>query len=114
MKNEKEIKTFCLFDGRHELPENSGAIASGFDFETKKPIKTALWYAALMALTKGGCRIIVTGLTPVLTDFIREAVGVTHYRGSDVYAKHDTSRSESLVLLHFDSQKKEYWEQKIF
>ena len=90
----KKENTFCLFDGRHKLPSNLGAIAISFNFERFVTEKSELWNEAL----KTDCKILVTGLTPALTEFISEK------------AKTGTK----LVLLHFNNAINDYFEQKIF
>ena len=96
---------YSLFDGRHELPENVGAICSGFNFSTFTVEKTELWDKALY---DNDCEIIVTGLTPALTQFISEYVFQTDgfYNRREIY----TLR---LTLLHFNSATKEYVKQII-
>lgn len=65
---------FSLFEGRHELPANEGALCSAFDFESFSAVKTDLWSAALESLKKGqDITLYVTGLTPALTEFLGEA-----------------------------------------
>ena len=67
MTKETAIPTYCLFAGRHAMPNGcKGAITSEFDFITHKSIQTPLWDELLY---KGG-KLIVTGLTPVLVEFL--------------------------------------------
>ena len=106
----KEFKTYCLFEGRHELPKNEGAICTSFDFATKKVVKSSLW---LEAVNEFHCKIIVTGLTPALTEFISDWCNQWTYNRGDVYAQQDALGFAKLILLHFDSQSGEYWEQQI-
>ena len=107
----KEFRTFCLFEGRHELPTNEGAICTSFDFATKKVVKSDLWQEAIKEID---CKIIVTGLTPALTEFISEWSNNWTYNRGDMFAQQDFYGGfANLVLLHFDSQSGEYWEQKI-
>jgi hypothetical protein len=79
---------FCLFEGRHKLPENQGAIYSDFDFQKMKaksklatlthghPDSKQSWLTVedeiVNAFKKGECdlTVYVTGLTPALTQLI--------------------------------------------
>jgi len=97
-------QTYCLFAGRHELPENSGAICEKFNFETFQVEKSPLWKEAAICQN---CEIIVTGLTAALTQFISEWVNVNI---RDNYA----SREKSLALLHYNAETREYITQDIF
>ena len=105
----KEFRTFCLFEGRHELPTNEGAICSSFDFTTKQVVKSSLWKEAV---NEPSCKLLVTGLTPALTEFISEWCDKHTYNRGDVYAQQDSCWA-TLILLHFDSQSGEYWEQRV-
>jgi hypothetical protein len=106
-------KTYALFEGRHELPPNEGALCLGFDFATRRVVKSPLWDEAIETLCKGGqVSLIVTGLTPALTQFLSEAVTerIEYYACfEDAYGIH----RGTLLLLHYDSQTGQYWEQVI-
>ena len=82
--------TFCLFEGRHELPTNKGAIFSSFDFGTMRGEKT-MNYDLLL---KNGGQLYVTGLTPALTQFLSDFT--------------NQSNKPTLVLLHFNNSTKQY------
>jgi hypothetical protein len=101
--NETNAKTYCLFN-RHELPANLGAICEGFDFQTFEVKKSPFWKDAVLA---ENCEIIVTGLTPALTQFISAWVNV-HIR--DNYE----SSEKSLTLLHYNAETKAYVSQQMF
>ena len=91
----------CLFDGRHDLPENAGAIIQSFDFETMKPEYSELFNEQIFPLffskEKFCVELYVTGLTPALTDVIRE------------FAMAECLNS--LVLLHFNHATSDYVKQ---
>jgi hypothetical protein len=111
MAIEKNFKTFCLFEGRHELPTNEGAICTSFDFITKKVVKSELWK---IARNEPHCKIIVTGLTPALTEFISDWCSEWTFNRGDLYMNCDMLTGfADLTLLHFDSQSGEYWEQRV-
>lgn len=99
-----ETQTYCLFAGRHELPENLGAICNGFNFETFQVEKSPLWKEAVVC---PNCEIIVTGLTAALTQFISAWVNVNI---RDNYA----SSEKSLTLLHYNNETKGYVMQQVF
>ena len=62
--------TYCLFSGRHEMPENSGELFSGFDFDTMSGVKTDNYETAMAS----GCfNLYVTGLTPAALQVVMEA-----------------------------------------
>lgn len=93
-----EPKVFSLFEGRHQLPDNEGALCSGFDFERFQAIPTKWWDKALGLLKEGeDIKLYVTGLTPALTQFLSYA---NMYR---VKAR--------VILMHYNSQTGEYIEQ---
>jgi hypothetical protein len=106
----KEFRTFCLFEGRHELPTNEGAICTSFDFTTKKVVKSSLW---LKAVNEFNCKLLVTGLTPALTEFISDWSNQWTYNRGDAYAQQDVLGFAKLTLLHFDNESGEYWEQRV-
>lgn len=108
--------TYCLFAGRHELPANEGAICDSFNFESFTVNKSQLWDVAVKS---DDVRLYVTGLTPALTQFIKE--WVKHHLDHD----HSLSTMSgkmggdgvirgSLVLLHFNNQTSTYVEQRLF
>jgi hypothetical protein len=86
---------YSLFEGRHELPFNKGAIFSSFSFDKREGVKTSLYNELL---NEGGM-LIVTGLTPALTEFLSEFSNSVNFK------------KNKLTLLHFDSNTKTYWEQ---
>ena len=95
-------KVYSLFAGRHTLPENLGPICSDFNFETKECVQTNNWDQIIEYLYHGeSVAIYVTGLTPALTSFLKEAY---NYK----------NRCGTLTLLHFDAKTSEYWEQQMF
>jgi hypothetical protein len=95
------MRTYCLFEGRHELPENEGALFLEFDFETFRGIKTNNYFEALKEIARGQqVTVLVTGLTPALTEFISDAIHVNVNQGS-------------LILLHYNSEKKKYQPQRV-
>lgn len=94
-------RTFCLFEGRHPLPENEGALCSDFDFAEFSPVKSPLWDEALKEIAEGDpIQIIVTGLTPALTTFLKDVASIDD--GALI------SNSGYLTLLHYNSQTGEY------
>jgi hypothetical protein len=104
------MTTYCLFEGRHDLPSNQGAIFSSFDFSTFTGVKTPL-YKELM---NNGGKLLVTGLTPALTSFL--AQWTTRWYCPNHLIAHEANMSSdviipTLVLLHFDNSSKTYVEQ---
>jgi len=98
------MKTYSLFEGRHELPENQGAICTSFDFTTNKVVKSPLWDEAIEACRRGeNVELYVTGLTPALTQFIGHSWSAYHNMWAD--------GGINLTLLHYNSQTGEYWKQ---
>jgi hypothetical protein len=88
------MSTYCLFQGRHELPENNGAICSDFDFKSFEVVKSPLWDEALSEISEGKeVSILVTGLTPALVQFLNECEG-------------------EVTLLHYDNSIRGYHKQK--
>ena len=95
-----KINIFSLFTGRHPLPENKGAICSDFDFDRFRAVRSSLWSEALHKLKDGQeVRLIVTGLTPALTEFLSEAF--------------KENASGKLILLHYNSSTQQYVEQEV-
>jgi hypothetical protein len=93
------MTTFCLFEGRHELPKNQGALCSSFDFDSMTANKTQAWHESMEMLCRGEeVSVLVTGLTPALTMFISEAM----------------KAGGSLTLLHFNNKSGLYVPQKIW
>lgn len=91
------LKKYCLFAGRHELPANEGALFSDFNFENFTPVPTQKYFEAMEEVKRGNSvSVYVTGLTPALTHFLSE---VRDYKGK-------------VHLLHYNSQTKEYMEQE--
>lgn len=109
---ENQTKTFCLFN-RHELPENLGAICNDFNFETFAAEKSPLWE---QAANTENCEIIVTGLTPALTEFISEWAKRNIYVGQIEYGGETLPHIENnkLVLLHYNNKTNSYVRQAIF
>lgn len=89
-------KTYCLFEGRHKIPKNSGAIFSGFDFMNFSPTPNVGMYEDFEQHIKAGTvvRLIVTGLTPALT-----------------YLLARVPKDCKLILMHYDSARECYQEQ---
>ena len=103
-------KFFCLFEGRHDLPENEGAIVASFDFDTHRCVRTPLWDKALTCLRNGDIvKLIVTGLTPALIEFISNVFQF----GEVNFGRSGKQYINNLILLHYDSNTKEYWSQTI-
>lgn len=95
---EKPQDTYSLFEGRHNLPENRGYLFSDFNFNSFNGVKTDFYHEALDRIIKGEeIKIIVTGLTPALCEFI-----------NDVIKYH-----KSVILLHYNRDTDEYVSQKI-
>lgn len=110
---------YSLFEGRHDLPQNLGAICTSFDFTTKEVVKSQFWDEAVKTpkLT-----LIVTGLTPALTEFIfarmKHILAKEYMRAEDAYmysveSYEHAQCSYETTLLHYDNTSKEYWEQKV-
>jgi len=109
-------KTYVLFAAQHEVPQNDGALCSDFDFVNFSVVKTENWEAALKFLHKSDSevKIIVTGLTPALTEFITAAVKKCNY-GEVVDTNYcDVYQLGRLVLLHWDKSNNDYREQVIW
>ena len=92
------MKIYCLFLGRHELPQNEGPIYSSWDFEKNTGVRTPLFNE----LVRNGGQLLVTGLTPALTEFL---ISFNLYWSSTFLLP------PKLILLHYDSKTCEYWEQ---
>jgi len=101
--------TFCLFDGRHELPSNSGAIFSSFDFSSNRGVRTINFEKLIGLLDNNSpVNLIVTGLTPALVEVLTEVtqrVTLGTYEGGMPLAEFN--------LLHFNPNTKDYWKQRI-
>ncbi len=96
-----EIK-YSLFKGRHELPKNKGALFSDFNFKSFEGVKTENYHIALLELIQGNEVILyVTGLTPALTEFLKDAF------------KFYGVGFGSLVLMHYNSESGKYIKQII-
>lgn len=97
-----------MFEGRHALPDNEGALFSSFDFILGKAERTSLYNDVLDCIYKGErVGVYVTGLTPALTQFI-----------SDAYYAHmmhwnDVGMNGIITLYHYDSVSGTYWEQNV-
>ena len=103
---------FTLFEGRHTMPPNEGALCSDFDFSTKTAVRAEGWEKALNFFSinfkdalaskedvNEDLAIVVTGLTPALTEFISVCVKRQYHRG--------------LTLLHYNRDTDSYWQQKV-
>ena len=89
--------TYCLFEGRHELPDNRGAIIKEFDFNWFENIYNVEKLNEIKDVLRDGKKrvfIIVTGLTPALTNLL-----------------HELEYNKMVTLVHYNSQKKYYIEQ---
>lgn len=89
-------KHYSLFDGRHPLPDNLGAIAQQFDFVNKQVSKSDLWDQAVQD-SRLGVFLYVTGLTPALIQFLNDVKSV----------------QGNVVLLHYDNASGSYWQQLV-
>jgi hypothetical protein len=108
-------QTFSLFQDRHELPVNLGAICEGFNFKTFTAEKTPLWQKAVHSKD---CEIYTTGLTPTpaLTEFVSEWVKENLYVEEGEYSgeKYSFIRENKLCLLHYNNVTKQYVRQVLF
>ncbi len=100
-------KIYTLFSGRHELPENLGPICTDFNFDSFKAVRSPLWEKCIDDILDGNkVKIIVTGLTPALTEYLTCVMNLqkTHFiLGIPLKGQ--------LSLLHFNASTKEYVEQ---
>lgn len=102
MEKNNEVK-YSLFEGRHKLPDNEGALFSDFNFVSFEGVKTEKYHLALLNLVKGIKVVLyVTGLTPALTEFIKDAFD----NKAEGYG--------SLVLMHYNSKTEKYIKQRMF
>ena len=97
-------KVYCLFEDRHDLPENEGPICKSFDFHKFCVNRHPNWYELLY----NGGSLIVTGFTPALTEFLEMWVHEHHYRKNDLYAQYKASYVPVLTLLHYNTNTKQY------
>ena len=96
-----------LFKGRHDLPKNKGAIFSAFDFSTFKGVKNNKVYTAFIdAVINKGAFLLVTGLTPALTEILAEIT-----RKVVLELEQYGYSNAKLTLLHYDKNKSCYIEQ---
>ena len=102
-----KITTYCLFEGRHDLPTNRGPICSEFDWLNNCVIRTPLWDELL----ENGGKLIVTGLTPALTEFLIEWRSNIDWLLVGVH-ENDYKPTPQLTLLHYNSSSKSYFEQQ--
>ncbi len=66
------MKTYVLFDNRHEVPPNEGPLCEGFSFKEFTVRKSTHWNRSLEYLEGGGTvHLYVTGLTPALTAYLQ-------------------------------------------
>lgn len=96
LNKNKSVKTYCLFSGRHDIPENEGALFDSFNFENFVPIGTEKLDEVINHLKKGETvALYVTGLTPALTYFLSK---IRKYEGR-------------IILLHYDKERQTYVDQ---
>ena len=97
------MPSFSLFEGRHELPVNEGAVCSGFDFAKFKSERTDNWQKLLVAIDEEweDVLLIVTGLTPALTELLGEIGQMSH-------------RKAHFFLLHYNAATSSYVKQLVF
>ena len=95
--NKMKKKYYSLFEGRHELPENEGAVFSEFDFETFTPKFTEVgcW---VIAGRNTEHNVYVTGLTPALCFLIEKFVEINKFQ----------KLNSKLVLWHYDRDTNSY------
>ena len=108
--------TYTLFNGRHEMPANEGAICESFDFVSKTVVKTPLWDKAIYSDEE--VTLYVTGLTPALTQFISEWVKHNAKVACDSvvngrWVGESVIFEAKLTLMHYDSASGQYWPQVI-
>jgi hypothetical protein len=108
----------ALFD-RHSLPENDGAICTGFDFESFSAVKSPLWDTCIDYLTEfennydhRELEVIVTGLTPALTQFLAELT--QKFMEKTYEGVWLAGYSRKLKLLHFNAVTSQYVTQEFF
>jgi hypothetical protein len=104
---------YCLFSGRHELPENEGALFSSFDFETYKGVKTPLYDEMFSHLNNNEtCYLYVTGLTPALCEVLsRFSFLKTEVLNDLAYGyANELKPVGRLVLLHYNAVTSTYKE----
>lgn len=121
-------KIFVLFTARHDVPINEGALCESFDFTVFEAIKTANWQIALNSMRNGSTiKVIVTGLTPTITEFITNAIKWCSYSTCDAWEAEYVSQALEpkavncpvkynghLILMHFNKDTSSYVEQSIF
>lgn len=106
---------YALFADRHDLPEHSGALYTGFNFETFQPeTNETIWR---QALGDRDCEVIVTGLTMALTHFIdawhtRRLQHLYNQVGSGYGT--EAYWDGSITLLHYNRATNAYVPQRIF
>jgi hypothetical protein len=103
------MKIFSLFQDRHDLPSNDGSICLSFNFSTLTVVKNDDNWNAL--LNEGG-KLLVTGLTPALIEFLIVWKNKWYFHTADLYAEWQSDDCPRLILLHYNNVTKEYWEQK--
>ena len=100
--------TYCLFAGRHELPQNIGAICTDFDFSTMQTVQSDLWEQSLQDIIDGkNVEILVTGITPALTEYLSAVLSIRNAANN-----YGIDLLGTLSLLHFNNATKEYVPQK--
>ena len=99
---------YCMFEDRHILPKNRGAIYKKYTWSTKRLVKTHQWEESLYNVKMGNTiRLYVTGLTPVLVEFIKEYIKIKIQNIKDDQPYGD------LILLHHNKLTKKYEEQYV-
>ena len=71
-----DMKTYCLFSGRHNMPENLGPLFSDVQFDTFDCTRTPNYEDAMRS---GEFRLYCTGLTAAALSVLHDAMkrGVT-------------------------------------
>lgn len=92
---------YCLFEGRHEIPNNPPSIFKSFDFNKFEGIYNLETYKKLVShFIKGeSIKVYVTGLTPALIELLK--------------LRDSISVQGNITLLHFDRESNSYKEQVI-
>lgn len=88
------MKTYCLFDGRHDMPENSGALFSEVAFDTFECTRTEKYEEAMQS---GEFRLYCTGLTAAALTLLHDAM----------------KRGVSIHFLHYNRETGDYVEQAL-
>jgi len=104
-----DIPAFCLFDERHNLPPNLGALYTGYNWKKHRatPNPSAYNTARLRLLNGETIKLYITGLTPALCEFISIVIDL-RLRCCKCQRK-----TGGLILLHYDRETGTYFEQTI-